>query len=122
MSATVSFKCVATNVQGYHKFDAHGVVAIDDFNVAKGTLSLKTEKADSSMSAQSFDDMRVEGYIRHFQPGEVTREGFDQLVLKTNEVYIKSLNLLLDFKDNVSSKVLSIDNFSYRSNCKTTTN
>lgn len=120
MATTISFKCVATNVPGIHKFDAHGVVSVDDYNVVTGTLSLKTEKADSTMSAQSFDDMRVEGYIRRFQPGEVSKEGFDQLVLTTNEIYIKSLNLLLDFEDNISSKISSIDNFSFRSNCKTT--
>jgi hypothetical protein len=120
MATTISFKCVSTNVPGIHKFDAHGVVSVDDLGIVLGTLSLKTEKADSTMSAQSFDDMRVEGYIRRFQPGEVSKDGFDQLVLMTNEIYIKSLNLLLDFEDNISSKVTSIDNFSFRSNCKTT--
>lgn len=118
---TISFRCVSSNLPGIHKFDAHGIVSLDDNNSVEGTVTINTQKADAIQSAQSFEDIRVEGYVRRFSAGEVTKDPFDQLVLKTSEPYLKTLNLLLDFEDNIASKVISIDNFSFRSSCKTTT-
>lgn len=121
-ASVISFQCVSSDLPGIHKFDAHGVITIDDFNHVEGVATVVTQKAQSTQSVQTFEEVRVYGYIRHFKAGEVSKESFDQLVLKTNETYLKSLNLLLDFEEKISSRVLSIDNFSYRSNCKTVTN
>ncbi len=121
LADVVSFQCTSIDFPGIHKFDAHGVVTVDDFNNVEGVATIVTQKAESTQSVQTFEEVRVFGYIRHFKAGEVSKEAFDQVVLKTNEAYLKSLNLLLDFEEKISSRVLSIDNFSYRSNCKTVT-
>ena len=119
-SNTISFVCHSVDVPGIHKFDAHGIVTIDDVNHAEGLISISTEKAQSTQSVQTFEEVRVNGFLRHFAAGEVISEEFDQLVLTTSEPYIKSLNLLLGFPERLGSKVNSIDNFTYRSNCKIT--
>ena len=117
---TISFTCSSVVSPGVHKFDAHGVVTIDDNNNVEGIATIVTEKAGAIHSAQSFDDTRITGYFRHFKAGEVTSKAFDQLVLKTDATYLRSLNLLLGIDEQIASRALSIDNFSYRSNCKIT--
>lgn len=119
-SSTISFRCKSANVLGVHKFDASGIVTLDDMNRAEGFVNVVTEKAGATQSVQSFEEVRVQGYIRHFGAGEVTKEPFDQLVLKTNEPYLKGMNLLLGFEEKIASRISSIDNFIFRSNCKTT--
>ena len=117
----LSFQCVSSDLPGVHKFDASGTVSVDDLNKVEGVLTIHTQKAQSIQSVQTFEEVRVTGFIRHFKDGELTKKAFDQLVLtKTNEPYIKSLNLLLDFETKIASRASSIDNFSYRSNCKIT--
>lgn len=115
---TISFQCTSVVYPGVHKFDAHGVVTVDDANNVEGVATIITEKAGAAHSTQTFDDTHVTGYIRHFKAGEVTTLAFDQLVLKTDTAYLKTLNLLLDIDEKIASRVLSIDNFGYRSNCK----
>lgn len=117
---TISFACSSVVLPDVHKFDAHGVVIVDDFRNVEGIITVATEKADAAHSTQTFDDTHVTGYIRHFNAGEVTTNAFDQLVLKTDTTYLKRLNLLLGIDEKIASRVLSIDNFSYRSNCKIT--
>ena len=119
-ATTISFKCVSVDIAGIHKFDAHGVVSVDDLNVAEGVIAIMTEKAQSAQSVQIFEEVRIKGFIRHFEAGQVVKDAFDQLVVTTNEPYLKSLNLLLGFPDKLASKVNSIDNFVFRSNCKVT--
>ncbi len=116
---TISFKCKSVDVQGIHKFDAQGIISLDDSNLVEGIISVSTQKADAIESLQTFEDVKVSGFLRHFKAGEISTSAFDQLVLTTNAPYLKMLNLLLDFEDKISSRVISIDNFSYRSNCKT---
>jgi hypothetical protein len=101
----ISFKCVSEDLPGIHKFDAHGVVAV--------------EKAQAEQSGQTFDEVRITGNVRSFSINENPETDYIQLALSTESGYIKSLNLLLNFKEQSSSNVLSIDNFSYRSNCFT---
>lgn len=115
----ISFRCKSADVLNVHKFDASGIVSVDDHNKVEGVINVVTEKAGATQSVQSFEEVRVVGYIRHFRAGEVTKEPFDQLVLKTNEPYLKTMNLLLDFEEKIASRISTIDNFSYRSNCKT---
>ncbi len=117
---TIGFQCTSIAFPGVHKFEAQGVVTVDDNNNVEGVATIVTEKAGAVHSTQTFDDTRVTGYIRHFKAGEVTVNAFDQLVLKTDTAYLRRLNLLLDIDEKIASRVLSIDNFSYRSNCKTT--
>lgn len=118
----ITFKCVSVEAPGVHKFDARGAVAVDDFNNVEGVLTVVTQKAQAENSAQTFDQVKVVGRLRHFNPGEVIEEAFDQLILKSENEYIKSLNLLLDFEPKIASRILTIDNFSYRSNCKVVEN
>lgn len=117
---TIGFSCISEVSPGVHKFDAHGVVTVDDNNNVEGIATIVTEKAGATHSAQTFDDTHVTGYIRHFRAGEVTTKAFDQLVLKTDATYLRRLNLLLGIDEKIASRALSIDNFSYRSNCKIT--
>lgn len=113
----ISFKCVSEELPGIHKFDAHGVVSVDDNKKVEGLVSLAVEKAQAEQSGQTFDEVRVTGILRSFVSGENAPSDYIQLALTTESGYIKSLNLLLDYKGKSSSNVLSIDNFSYRSNC-----
>jgi hypothetical protein len=115
---TISFKCQSVDVQGIHKFDAEGIVSVDDVNNVEGIISLHAEKAQSAQSVQIFEEVRVKGFIRHIEAGVVVPTEFDQMVLTTNEPYLKSINLLLGYPDRLASKVFTIDNFSFRSNCK----
>ncbi len=115
---TINFKCISIDVHGIHKFDAHGIVNVDDVNNVEGVISINIEKAQSAQSIQTFEEVRVKGFIRHVEAGEIAPGEFDQMVLTTNEPYLKSLNLLLGYPDRLASKVFSIDNFSFRSNCK----
>jgi hypothetical protein len=119
LTKVISFKCVSEDLPGIHKFDAHGVVAVDDNNKVEGLVSLAVEKAQAEHSGQTFDEVRITGNVRSFSTNENPDADYIQLALATESGYIKSLNLLLNFKEQSSSNVLSIDNFSYRSNCFT---
>jgi hypothetical protein len=115
----VSFKCTSTNAPDIHKFDANGVFSVDANNVVEGFANIKVQKAEVDQSIQTFDELKLKGYLRRFDAGDISKDDFIQLVLTSDNVYIKSLNLLLNLEEeNNSSIVLSIDNFSFRSNCK----
>lgn len=114
----ITFKCVSVEAAGVHKFDARGAVTVDDFNNVEGFITVVTQKAQAEQSAQTFDQVKIIGRIRHFNAGEISTNEFEQLILKADNDYIKSLNLLLDFEPKIASRVLTVDNFSYRSNCK----
>lgn len=118
----ISFKCVSVETEGVHKFDARGAVTVDDFNNLEGIMTVVTQKAQAENSAQTFDQVKIVGRLRHFKAGEISDNAFDQLILKSDNEYIKSLNLLLDFEPKIASRILTIDNFSYRSNCKVVEN
>lgn len=116
----LSFQCHSVDQPGVHIFDASGVITVDETNKVEGIAFVSVQKAQTIQSLQTFSDVRVTGYLRHFEAGEVTTNSFDQVVLKTNEPYLKTMNLLLGFDEKIASRILSIDNFSYRSNCKIT--
>jgi len=118
LAEIITFKCVSVEAAGVHKFDARGAVTVDDFNNVEGFITVVTQKAQAEQSAQTFDQVKIIGRIRHFNAGEISTNEFEQLILKADNDYIKSLNLLLDFEPKIASRVLTIDNFSYRSNCK----
>lgn len=117
VSNIVSFQCKSAEVDGVHKFDAKGVVSIDEYNKVDGYISIQVQKAQAPDSVQVFEEIKVNGTRQHFNPGELVPNEFDQLTLFTNESYIKSMNLLLNFKVEIASQVFTIDNFLYRSNC-----
>jgi hypothetical protein len=117
---TINFKCQSIDVQGIHKFDAQGIVHVDDVNNVEGVISINTQKAQSTQSVQTFEEVRVKGFIHHFEAIDVATNDFDHMVLTTSEAYLKSVNLLFGYPDKLASKVFSIDNFSFRSNCKIT--
>lgn len=114
----ITFKCVSVEAAGVHKFDAQGAVTVDDFNQVEGIMTIVTQKAQAEQSAQTFEQVKVFGRLRHFNAGEISDEDFEQLILKADNGYIKSLNLLLNFEPKIASRIVTIDNFSYRSNCK----
>ena len=118
---TIHFKCVSVDVPGVHTFDASGLVTIDDTNNVEGIISVNIKKAQTIESLQTFADVKVEGVINHYNAGDFEAQAFDQLVLKSNETYLKSLSLLLNSGSKFASRILSIDNFAYRANCKVIT-
>lgn len=118
----ITFKCVSVEAAGVHKFDARGAVSVDDFNKVEGIMTVVTQKAQAEQSVQTFDQIKVAGSLRHFNAGDITEGSFDQLTLKSDNEYIKNLHILLDFEPKLGSRVITIDNFNYRSNCKVVEN
>ncbi|MBY0412938.1 MAG: hypothetical protein K2Q18_02175 [Bdellovibrionales bacterium] len=113
----IRFHCKSADLV-IHKFDASGIISEDDSNNVEGILTISTEKAGAAQSAQTFENVKVKGTVQHFKAGEFTVFAFDQVKLVTNEPYLKHLSLLLNFETKIASRVLSIDNFNYRSDCK----
>lgn len=116
------FQCHSEDQPGIHRFDAHGIVTIDDNNKVQGLISLVTQKAQADQSIQTFDEIRVHGNLKNFSGGDMSTDDLVQLSLESDVPYIKSLDLLLNFEEKNASVAFSIDNFSYRSNCKITDN
>lgn len=116
-ASIVAFECKSSEITGVHKFDAKGIVSIDEYNKAEGIISIQTQKAQAEGSVQIFEEIKISGTRQHFEAGEITKAPFDQLTLFTKQSYIKNLNLLVDFKVEIASQIFSIDNFLYRSNC-----
>jgi hypothetical protein len=109
--------CKSSDIPGFHKFEASGVVMVDDYNKVEGVFSIQTQKAESEGSVQVFEEVRVRGSRQHFLTGEFSTDPYDQFSLVPANNYIKYLNLLVDLKNESSSQVFSVDNFLYRSNC-----
>jgi hypothetical protein len=109
--------CKSSDIPGFHKFEASGVVMVDDYNKVEGVFSIQTQKAESEGSVQVFEEVRVRGSRQHFLTGEFSNDPYDQFSLVPANNYIKYLNLLVDLKNESSSQVFSVDNFLYRSNC-----
>lgn len=118
-ASIVTFECKSTETAGVHKFDARGILAIDEYNKAEGVISIQTQKAQAEGSVQIFEEIKISGTRQRFVAGDVTTEPFDQYTLFSKNNYIKNLNLLVDFKAEIASQIFSIDNFLYRSNCYT---
>jgi len=113
-----SFQCKSKPVPGVNGFTAKGLVVVENLKHAEGVVDIQVQKLNEEDSVQIFEQVKITGIVRHFNPGEVTNTSFDQLILTTDHAYIKSLNLLLDERTALSSQVLSVDNFLYRSNCE----
>lgn len=118
-ASIVTFECKSTETTGVHKFDAKGILAIDEYNKAEGVISIQTQKAQAEGSVQIFEEIKISGTRQRFVAGDITTEPFDQYTLFSKDNYIKNLNLLVDFKAEIASQIFSIDNFLYRSNCYT---
>lgn len=116
-ASIITFQCKSAEIEGVHKFDAKGVVAIDEYNKVDGVISIQVQKAQAPDSVQVFEEMKVNGTFQHFDAGDLVPTSFEQLTLFTKETYVKSMNLLLGFKVESASQVFTIDNFLYRSNC-----
>lgn len=116
-SETIFFECKSSPIEGVHIFDAKGVAIVDDFSNIDGLITIKTLKAGSVDSIQVFEQMKIAGYLRHYEAGKPAKNAFDQLILKVTDPYVKAINIVLDSELPLVSNVLSIDNFLYRSNC-----
>lgn len=116
-ASIITFQCKSSEIDGVHKFDAKGVVAVDEYNKVEGVVSLQVQKAQAPDSVQVFEEMKVTGTLQHFEAGDLVPHEFDQLTLFTKQSYVKSLNLLLGFRVESASQLFSVDNFLFRSNC-----
>jgi hypothetical protein len=117
-SNTIFFQCKTNPVPGVNEFWAKGVVTINTISQTEGLMDIVVQKINEVESAQVYEQVKITGVLKHFNPGEVTKNAFDQLILTTDHPYLKSMNLLIDENTALSSQVLSIDNFLYRSNCE----
>jgi len=117
-STLIAFGCKSSDIAGVHRFDAKGIVSIDEYNKVEGVLSVQSQKAQADDSVQIFEEVKVSGTRQHFEGGgELSSKPFDQLILFPKDSYIKLLNLLVDLEVMTSSQMFSVDNFVYRSNC-----
>jgi hypothetical protein len=116
---TIKFECKSPMVEGVHKFEASGIITFDNYSNAEGLVNLKIEKANEEQSIQIFEELKVNGYIRHYDAGQLTKEAFDQIVLKVDHSYLKNVNLSLDVKLPLMSNAITVDNFMFRSDCYT---
>lgn len=114
---TIKFECKLKDIDGVHKFDARGVVVVNDNNELTGTISMETKKALENQSIQVFEQMPITGILKNFEPGSITTKGFNQLALKVENSYIKNIYINLDIGIALASYASTIDNFLYRSNC-----
>lgn len=119
-ASIITFQCKSAEIEGVHKFDARGVVTIDENNQVEGSITLQLQKAQAPDSVQVFEEMKVTGTHQHFNHGDYVSNQFDQLTLFTNNPYVKSMSLLIDFNVEIASQVFSVDNFLYRSDCTST--
>lgn len=116
-STLIAFGCKSNDTVGVHRFDAKGIVSIDDYNKVEGVLSIQSQKAQADDSVQIFEEVKVSGTRQHFEGGKLSTKQFDQLILFPKDTYIKLLNLLVDFEVTNSSQLFSVDNFVYRADC-----
>lgn len=117
MADIIKIECSSEIVEGVHQFQARGLVVVDDFSNIDGSISLKTKKSNEDQSILIFEQVKVSGVLRHFEPGKISKEAFDQLILKFEDGYLKNMNASLNVKAPLISNVTSVDNFVYRSNC-----
>jgi hypothetical protein len=117
MAEVIFFECKPPEVEGVHVFEAKGVAVVDDFNQIDGLITVKTSKASEDSSIQIFDQTKISGYLRHFQSGKISKDPFDQLILKTENAYLKNVNIIIGAELPLVSNILSVDNFMFRSNC-----
>ena len=117
-ASTLLFNCKSLEAAGVHKFEARGVVNIDQDNNVDGVISLKVQKAQVEDSVQVFNDIKIKGTYIHVDAGKISEKPFDQLTLMAINPYIKNLNILLNFDISNISQVATVDNFIYRSNCE----
>ena len=118
-SETIRFECKLKDVPGVHKFEAKGLVVVNDHNELNGIISIETKKSQEEQSIQIFDQLNVSGVYKYYGPGSVTVDGFSQLALKIENTYIKNIFINLDVSIPMASYANSVDYFLYRSDCKT---
>ncbi len=111
-------ECVSKDIDGIHRFDLKGILVSDDFNSVEGIINVKTVKSNEPSSVQIFEQLRVNGFLRVFKQGDLSKTEFQQFFLKTDGGYLKNLNLLIGLDAPHASKVVAVDNFLYRSDCQ----
>lgn len=117
----VRFECRADDMDGVHKFTANGYLVVDDFGKVDGVVNVQTQKACEEQSVQVFEQLSAKGFIKHYEPTKASENdySYDQVFLKIENSYLKKMSIALDLKVSLSSNIISIDNFLYRSNCYT---
>lgn len=111
------FECTAPKIEGVHRFEAKGVVFVDDFNNVDGLITIKTYKSEENNSVLIFEQIKVSGYLVFHPAKDDLNSSFEHLSLNTEVPYLKKINVILGAELPMVSNVLSIDNFMYRSNC-----
>ena len=114
---TFNFKCKSTPTPSINEFNAEGIISIDPSSHVSGVNNVTSEKVDEVESSQVFEEIKVTGIKKHFRAGEVNNMAFDELVLSSDNAYLKTFNLIFDEEGALSSDILSVDNFLYRSIC-----
>ena len=112
-----SISCSLPKDESVHRFQAIGYVGVAIDGTATGNISLQLIKGNEIRSVLQFNDIDATGIFERFDPTDSQPNGFHVLTLSVATPYIRNISLI--FKDApLASAVLSIDNFSYRSDCK----
>ncbi len=112
-----SVNCQLPENEFVHRFQAIGFVSVDPENQVKGVFSFQMIKGDEIRSVVQLNDLNVEGTFEKYEATDSQPDGFKILSLVVDHPYIKSVTLIFKNSD-LASQIISIDNFSYRSNCK----
>jgi hypothetical protein len=112
-----SISCQLPENEFVHRFQSIGYISVDKDGVVKGVFSFQMIKGDEIRSVIQLNDLNAEGTLESYGPTDSQPEGFKILTLLVDHPYLKSVNLIFKNSD-LASQVTSIDNFSYRSNCK----
>ncbi len=112
-----SINCQLPEDEFVHRFQSIGYISVDKDGVVKGVFSFQMIKGDEIRSVIQLNDLNAEGTLESYGPTDSQPEGFKILNLIVDHPYVRSVNLIFKNSD-LASQVTSIDNFSYRSNCK----
>lgn len=112
-----SISCTLPKDESVHRFQAIGYIGVAKDGTTNGNISLQLIKGNEIRSVLQFNDLDVTGIFERFDPTDSQPNGFHVLTLSVATPYIKSIKFI--FKNApLASSVLSIDNFSYRSDCQ----
>ena len=112
-----SISCNIPEDQNVHRFQAIGFISVAKNGDVRGSISLQLIKGTEIRSIMQINESDVMGSFETFEPTETQPNGFQVLTLYVSNPYVRVINLI--FKEaSLASSVLSIDNFSYRSDCK----
>ncbi len=113
----ITVSCALPELENVHRFQAFGVFKLEEDQKLSGTITLQLIKGSEVRSVMQFDQIAVTGRIESYDVSDLNSVAYQVITLATDIPYLQFIEL--SFKEQpLASKVQSIDNFSYRSDCK----